>query len=85
MHIVLSERQTDHKLRVQCQNSNKGVEVQVSAQNIQQYTDMVLCCNVNNKKMLGKREQNESLDVSWGVLWVNKTVYLSFCHLNTFH
>lgn len=59
MHIVHAERQTDHKLRVQCQNSNKGREVQVSAQNIQQYTDSVLCCNVNNKNMLGKQEQNE--------------------------
>ena len=31
MHIVRTERQTDHKSRTQCQNSNKGVEVQVSA------------------------------------------------------
>ena len=75
MHIVHTERQTDHKLRIQCQNSNKGVEVQVSTQNIRQCAGVVLCCNVNNEKMLGKQEQNNSSDVSWGVLWVNKTIY----------
>ncbi len=75
MHIVHTERQTDHKLRAQCQNSNKGVEVQVSAQNIQQYAGMVLCCTVNNEKTWGKQQQNKSSDVSWEVLWVNKTIY----------
>lgn len=75
MHIVHTKRQTDHKLRIQCQNSNKGVEVQVSAQKIQQYSGVVLCCNVNNKMMLGKQEHNKTLDVSREVLWGNKTIY----------
>lgn len=75
MHIVHAERQTDHKLRIQCQNSNKGVEVQVSAQNVRQYGGMVLCCNVNNEMMLSKQEHNESLDVPREVLWANKTIY----------
>lgn len=64
MHIVHTERQTDHKLRTQYQNSYKGVEVQVSAQTGRQCGSMVLCCNVNNEMMLGKQEHNKSLDVS---------------------
>lgn len=75
MHIVHTERQTDHKLRLQCQNTNKGVQLQVSAQNIRQYRGMVLCCNVNNEMMLGKQEHNKSLAVSWEVLWADKTIY----------
>ena len=68
MHIVRTERQTDHKLRIQCQNSNKGVEVQVSAQNVQQYGGVVQRCNVNNEMMLGKQEHNMILDVLREVL-----------------
>lgn len=74
MHIVHTEHQRDHKLRAQCQNNHKGIKLQVSAHNVQQWGGMVLRCNVNNEMTLSKQEHNQRLAVSREVLWVDKTI-----------
>lgn len=57
--------------------------MQVSAQNIQQYTDIALCCNVNNKKMLGKKgTKREPRCIMGSVVGEQKSLpqLLSFTH-----
>lgn len=45
---------------------DKGVEVQIIAQQWQQYTHVVECCNVSNKRMLDKQEKKHELGFIMG-------------------
>ena len=56
--------------------------MQVTAQNCQQHNRMILCCNVNNTRLPGKKEQKTCLDSSLEGLWVNEMIQEHLCHLD---